>query len=155
LTSCSVWRRLAALGLVDPGYSNGPTNEPPIIWVSNPNGKRVLRHIETSPELAARLESKVTVSPRARTALTSLSETDQLAVWSAVEALQGRVPTSWPREELWSLSPNKQEYLLRVSPDLRAFIRVLDSGAIELFDLVREEALQLFLERQPSGAARP
>jgi hypothetical protein len=38
-------------------------------------------------------------------------------------------------------------YSLRVSPELWAFIRLLDSGGIELFDIVPEETLRLFLER--------
>jgi hypothetical protein len=147
-----VLQKLTALGLVDPGYE-GPTDGPPFIWVSNHNGERVLRYFEASPAQGARLESRVTVTPRARTALASLSENDQLAVLAAAEALQGRDPAAWPRDEARRLNPDKPVYLLRVSKGLRAFIRVLDSGGIELFDIVREEALKLFLQRELPGSA--
>jgi hypothetical protein len=139
--------KLAALGLVDPGYTE-PANGSPFIWVSNPNGERVLNYVERSPSQAARLESKITVSPRADTVLASLSEGDQLAVLAAAEALQGRAPDAWPRDKIRRLSPDKPEYLLRVSPGLRAFVRILDAGGLEVFDIVREETLQLFRERQ-------
>jgi hypothetical protein len=43
-------------------------------------------------------------------------------------------------------------YLVRVSPELRAFVRVLDSGSLELFDVMREETLRLFLERYRAGS---
>jgi hypothetical protein len=141
---------LKALGLVDPGY-DGPANGKPFIWVGNGNGARVLKYLETSPSHEAALESKLQIHPRARTALASLPEKDQLAVLSAAEALQAAEPASWPREKVDRLSPDKPVYLLRVSPELRAFIRVLDSGGIELFDIVREETLRLFLERHRAG----
>src|SRR4051794_20492351 len=35
-------KRLADLGLVDPGYAS-PTDAEAFIWVSNPNGERVLK----------------------------------------------------------------------------------------------------------------
>jgi hypothetical protein len=145
-----ILQRLAALQLVDPGYE-GPTNGVPFIWVSNHNGERVLRHFDMSVTQRDRLEPKVVVNPRARIALSSLSESDQLAVMRAAERLQGRDPATWPRDEVRRLSPDKSVYLLRASPDLRAFIRILDSGRMELFDIVREETLQLFLERQPAA----
>src|SRR5947208_4687598 len=67
-----ILERLAALGLVDPGY-DGPTDGKPFIWVSNHNGERVLRHLEAK----APFGNKVQVHPRARTALASLSERDR------------------------------------------------------------------------------
>jgi len=145
-------QRLAALGLADPGYA-GPTNGTPFIWVSNPNGERVLRHIETLPaDAQAPLESGVKIHPRARTALAALSARDYLAVLAAAEALQAGDPASWSKEETVRLGEDKPVYLLRVPPDLGAFIRVLDSGGIELFDIVREETLQLFLDRQRAAS---
>jgi hypothetical protein len=135
-------QRLTALGLVDPSY-DGPTNGKPLIWVSDHNGERVLRYA---------LESKLKVNPRARTALESQSAREQLAVLWAAESLQSHEPGCWPKEGVVRLGEDKPVYLLPVLPDLRAFIRVLDSGAIELFDIVREETLQLFLERYGAGS---
>ncbi len=51
------------------------------------------------------------------------------------------------------LEEQKPIYLLRIPPDLRAFIRILDSGELELLDVVRQEALQLFHERQRATGA--
>jgi hypothetical protein len=60
-------QRLAELGLVDPGYT-GPADGPPFNWISNGNGSRVLRYLESIPqgphyeipstELAAWLENQ-------------------------------------------------------------------------------------------------
>lgn len=146
-----ILQRLTDLGLVDPGY-DGPTDRKPFIWVSNGNGERVLKHLEASPRHGAAFESKLTIHPRAHTALASLPEKDQRAVLAAVEALQTAHPDAWPCEKVDHLSPDKSVYLLRVSPELRAFLRVLDSGGIELFDIMREETLRLFLERYRAGS---
>jgi hypothetical protein len=73
-------------------------------------------------------------------------------VLGAAEALQKADPASWPRDKVEPLSQEKRVYLLRATPQLRAFIRVLDSGGMELFDVVREDTLRLFLERYRAGA---
>ena len=144
--TADILQRLAHLGLIDPGYE-GPTNGTPFLWVSNSNGSRVLRHIEKA------IAPKIKLHPRARTALASLSERDQENVWAAVEGIVRRDPASWPTEEMVRLREDESLYLLRVSPALRAFISVLDSGGIELFDIMREETLRLFLERQRAAGA--
>jgi hypothetical protein len=146
-------QRLAALELADPAYST-PEDRKPFIWVENNNGDRVLKYIETLPphERADR-EPRVRVHPRAQTALAALSEAEHLAVVVAAASLHTGDPTSWPREKAVRLGEDKEVYLLRVTPALRAFIRILDPKTIELFDIVREETLQLFLERQQAGSA--
>jgi hypothetical protein len=144
----AILKLLTHLGLVDPGYS-GPVNGEPFIWVSNGNGDRVLKYLEKVPEKAG---LKLTVHPRAATALTSLPEKQQVEVLVAAEALLGRDPASWPREEAARLDPDKPVFLLRVSPELRAFIRLEEGGAVQLFDIVREDTLRLFLERYGLGA---
>jgi hypothetical protein len=143
-----ILQRLAALGLADPGY-DGPTDGKPFIWVSNHNGQRVLRYLQSK----APLTHKVQIHPRAQTALASLSDKDRQAVLAAVEALQADDPDSWPRDKISRLSVDTPFYLLRASPVLRAFIRILEPGRIELFDIVREETLRLFLERQRETGA--
>lgn len=139
-------QRLVELGLVDPGYE-GPTTGPPYLWIRNGNGSRVLRQIETSPSSQSTLESKFTINSRARTALRSLPERDQLRALLAVDALAAEEPISWPKEELVHLGDNQLLYLLQVSSELRAFIRILNSGDIELLDLVQEDTLRQFLEQ--------
>jgi hypothetical protein len=138
--TASILQRLAGLGLVDPGYEGTPSGKP-FIWVMNQNGERVLRYFEGA------LASRVHVHPLARTVLASLPEAEQQAVLATVEALLNRDPASWPAAEVARLSPDKPEYLLRVPPDLRAFVRVLEPGGVELLDVIPEEPLRRFLER--------
>jgi hypothetical protein len=119
--------------------------------VFNPEGA----HFEAVPAGAfdqALLEAKLKVHPRARTALAALSERDQRAVVQAAAALQNSDPSSWPHEAVERLGGDQPVYLLRVSPDLRAFLRVLESGGLELFDIMREDTLRLFLERYRAGS---
>ncbi len=144
-------KRLADLGLVDPGY-DGPANGKPFIWVSNHNGQRVAKYFESTPFREENLKLKLEIHPRARTALASLSEREQWAVISAAEALRATEPADWPPEKVAALEGEKHVYLLQVPPDLRAFIRILGTDTIELFDIVREETLRLFLERYRSGS---
>jgi hypothetical protein len=146
----SVLQRLTALGLVDPGYE-GPTNGKSFIWVSNGNTERVLKYLEAAPQREAVLASKLTIHPRAHTALASLPEEDPLAALGPAEALLTADATSWPRDKVEPLNEGERVYLLRLTPQLRGFIRILDAGGIELLDVVPEETLRLFLERYRSG----
>jgi hypothetical protein len=103
----------------------------------------------------ARSESRLKLHSRARTALAALSEEDRRQVIEAVDALQQQPPDRWSKEKVIRISEDEPVYLLRVSPELRAFIRIAEGHQIELFDIVREEALRLFLERTlPAGASR-
>lgn len=140
-TRADVLKRLTALGLVDAGYS-GPVDGDPFIWVSNGNGRRVLRHLEKEPEKTG---PKLTIHPRAETALFSLPEKQQMEVLTAAESLLGRDPASLPREEAARLKPDGPDFLLRVSPELRAFIKLEENGAVQLFDIVREDTLLRFM----------
>ena len=45
------------------------------------------------------------------------------------------------------ISDDEPIYLVNLPGQLRAFVRVLDTGEIELFDIMREETLRLFRER--------
>ncbi len=147
-TVTALLKQLGSLGLVDPGYA-GPTDEEPFIWVSNRNGERVIRHLEKSPENP---KLKINIHPRAATALTALPEKEQVEILVALEALSGRDPDSWPREEAARLDPDKPVFLLRVSPELRAFVKVEEDGNLGLLDIALEETLRLFLERYRSGS---
>src|SRR5207253_286134 len=92
---------------------------------------------------------KVVINPRARTALTALSDDDRESVRAALEALVLRDEGAWPADRALRISQDKSVYLLHVTPDLRAFLRVGNTPPeVELFDLVREETLNLFRERQ-------
>jgi hypothetical protein len=136
-------RRLTDLGLADVGYAEIPASKP-FIWVSNSNGERVLKYLESQ------YRYKVLIHPRARTALTVLSDDDRESVRAVIESLVLRDEGEWPADRALRINQDKPVYLLRVTPDLRAFIRVSAPAAeVELFDLVREEALNLFRERSP------
>jgi hypothetical protein len=100
-------------------------------------------------------ESRLQVHSRARPALAALSQGDRRLVIEAASALQESAPDRWPKDRVVRITDTEPVYLLRVSPDLRAFIRVTESGRIELSDLVREDTLQMFRERQrPAGSPR-
>jgi hypothetical protein len=148
--TAGILQRLTDLGLVDAGY-NGETAAKPFLWTSNGNGSRVLRYIEVGP-LRHTLESRLRVHPRAQTSLASLSDWDQAKVLSATESLQASNPASWSTETVVRLGEDKPVYLVRIPPDLRAFIRIMGSGDVELFDIAREETLKLFLERERAAA---
>ena len=143
-------QRLADLGLADPGY-DGPTHYKPFIWVANHNGDRVLKYIETLPSYAERFESTLQITSRASTALGTLSEFEQEAILAKAESLQSCAPASWPPEVV-PLGLDKRVYLLKIAPDLRAFIRVLDSDEIEVFDIMRADTLNQFLELVGAGS---
>src|SRR5262245_46694623 len=70
-----ILQQLTDLGLVDPGFAV-PTDGKPFVWVSNHNGERVLRYLETT------FGPKIKIQTWARTALESLSDTDREAVWT-------------------------------------------------------------------------
>jgi hypothetical protein len=100
----------------------------------------------------AQLEATLKVHPRARTALSALPDVSRRAVVQAVSALQTTHPEQWPGNSVSRLSPDKPLYLVRATPELRAFVRALEPKGVELLDVVRENTLRLFLERQRSGS---
>ena len=112
-------------------------------------------HFEATSEEAfaeAQVEARLKVHPRARTALAALSQREKRAVLEAVAKLQKTDPSSWPPEEVNRLGSDKSGYLLRATPNLRAYIRTLEAQVIELTDIVSEETLRLFLERYRTGS---
>jgi hypothetical protein len=135
-------KRLTELALVDAGYADSPTGKP-FIWVSNSNGERALKYLES------KYRYKVVINPRARTALAAMSDDDRESVRAAIDALVLHDEGAWPADRVLRITQGKPVYLLNVTPNLRAFIRLSAPAAeVELFDLVREETLNLFRERQ-------
>jgi hypothetical protein len=137
-------KRLVELGLADPGYAR-LADDAPFIWVGNGNGKQVLQYLEEHRPY------KIKVNARAKTALDSLSEEEREEVLGAVEALLIVDAAFWPSAKAAPLNQDNGAYSVSVSSDLRAFIRILDPGVVELFDVVREDTLRKFLERQRAG----
>jgi hypothetical protein len=84
-----------------------------------------------------------------------LSDDERGRVLEAAGALQHESSTAWPDDQVIPLGGDESLYLLRVTPDLRAIIRVVENGQIELSDIVREEALQLFRDRKEDASVRP
>lgn len=146
--TADVLEQLAALGLVDPGYTVPTSGGEPFVWVSSSYGDRLLKHLSNMPEQPG---LKLNINPRAESALSSLSEQEQIQVLVAAESLLGRDPASLSREEAECLDLDKQMFLLHVSPELRAFVEFEPSGNVELLDIMREETLRLFLEHHHSG----
>ena len=137
-----VLRRLTNLGLADPGYeeaANGKVGKL-FIWVANGNGKRVLKYFDQIQE------SKLTVGLHAQTALRVLEPDIRWAILATVQWHLLRDPASWPPQEAQRFRPNEPLYVLRIPPDWLAFIRVLEPGHIELFDIMLEGTLRMFQE---------
>jgi hypothetical protein len=123
----------------------------PYEWLFDPEGP----HFEYSSPgdlEQALLEAKLKVHSRAHTALAALSDSERRAVIGTAAGLQQSPPSSWPRDQVVHLGEDKPVYLLKVSPELRAFIRLTDTGQLELFDIAREDTLRLFLERYRAGS---
>jgi hypothetical protein len=137
-------RQLVELGVADPGYAE-PTDGAPFIWVGNGNGKRVLRHLEKHRRY------EVYFTARAKTALASLTEAEREAVLASIEGLQLSAPEAWPAAQVLGIVANGRAVLLTVTPDLRAFVGFVEPRKIEVLDLLREDTLRLFLERQRAG----
>ncbi len=146
--SIAVLQRLAELGLVDRGYSD-TSDRQPFIWVSNQNGRRVLKLLDATTN-GTIPKSKLIVGPLARAVLTSFSENEQLSVLVAAE-LFAEGTGLWPNEKLVCLGQDEPMYLLRVLPDVEAFVRRFE-GNLDLFDIMRAETRRLFLERFRNGS---
>ena len=97
-------------------------------------------------------QANMKINTRAKIALDALSGEDRRRVLEAADALQDSSPQEW-KDNVVSIASDKPVYLLRVTPELRAFIRRLESGQIEIFDLVREDTLRLFMERYREAGA--
>jgi hypothetical protein len=96
----------------------------------------------------------VVATSRAETALAALAPEERKRIIQAARNLSGRKPWEWPQAYVISLPGTKPDYyLLTVSPDWRAIVRQTEGGQIEISDVVREETLQLFRERQGSSGA--
>jgi hypothetical protein len=103
----------------------------------------------------ARSESRLKVHSRARIALSVLSMPERRRVLEAADALQHRPPEQWPNGEVLRISEDEPDYVLRVPPDLRALVRLTEGGAVELSDVVRKDALELFRDwKHPADATR-
>jgi hypothetical protein len=138
-------RRLTELRLVDPGYEATPAGRP-LIWLSNANGERVLKHLESQHRYAVQITS------RAHTALAALSEDERESVRAVLEWLVLRDQGEWPSDLAVRIGQNEPVYLVRATPELRAFIRVTDGGQVELHDIVSEDTFRVFLERYRAGS---
>jgi hypothetical protein len=103
----------------------------------------------------ALLEAKLRIHERAKTALAALPDGDARRVVATAASLLKSPPDQWLKQEVLRLDDEKPVYLLRVTPELRAFVRVTERGEVELFDIVREDTLKLFEERsRDAGAPR-
>jgi hypothetical protein len=99
---------------------------------------------DTSPPLE---RGKIKLSRRAEIALDTLPEETRRRVLDAVLSLPAPGPAHWPADRVKPLATNgSPTYLLRVTPELRAFVAPADPDGIELLDIVRKETLEQFRE---------
>jgi len=114
--------------------------------VSTPEGSRFEWPPSGGLEQAL-LEARLKIHPRALTALSTLSSDVRRSVIGIIAELQKTAPDSWPKQKVIGISDDEPIYLVNLPGQLRAFVRFLDTGEIELFDIMREETLRLFRER--------
>jgi len=95
---------------------------------------------------------EIRIAPRAHTALLSLPESERNAVIAAVTRLADSPPSEWP-EIAQQLGADQPGYLLWLSSELRAFIRLNETGEVELLDLINEATLRAFLGRPKVGSS--
>lgn len=95
----------------------------------------------------ALLEAKLKIHPRARTALSTLSNEVRRSIVQAVAELQRFSPDEWPKQKAVRIAGDEPVYLVHLSGELQAFVRVLDTNELELFDIVREDTLRQFVQR--------
>ncbi len=94
----------------------------------------------------------VQINPRAHTALLSLSQRERGLVLAAVDQLAKTPPAEWPADIALRLNADNPVHLVWVSSTLRAFVRPIPKGGVEVFDLVSESTLRKFLERSKVGS---
>jgi len=102
----------------------------------------------------ALLEARLKIHPRAQTALSTLPNELRRVIIDVVAELQKTAPEEWPAQSAMKVTDDKPVYLVKLSGPLRAFVRILESGELELFDIVREDTLRQFVQRYAKvGAA--
>jgi hypothetical protein len=142
--------RLTKFGLIVPGYV-GDERDTPHMWVRSEYVKQVLRYFDQYPERQYRLEEKIQITSRASTALALLPEWKQVQVFAEVEDFIQH-PDSQKNGAVQALGEGTGLYLLHPSPELRAFVRKINPAKIELFDIIPEETLRVFLDRFAVGS---
>ncbi|MFO0863929.1 MAG: hypothetical protein U0744_04630 [Gemmataceae bacterium] len=98
-------------------------------------------------------DPRIVTHARAAKTFDSLSDDDRKAVIESVSRLDPD-PSKWLGNNIAKI-PDKPIYLLRVTPDLRAFIRILEDGNVELFEIVREAVLQLLISQVTKTGGGP
>lgn len=113
-------------------------------WVWDETGSRLER---------AQLEARLEVQPLAKSALLTLSDDLRKSVVDTACDLQRSDPATWSDRLVKRVSADEPLYLVRLPQGLRAFLRVLPTGRLELMDIVSAETLRLFTESYAAGGA--
>jgi hypothetical protein len=122
------------------GESAETTPVYPYEQVMTPDGPR----FEWPPDGAlvqAVWESRLKVNLRARTALSTLATDLRSSIIRVVAALQRVPPEKWSKEHTTRITNDKPVYLVHLPGALRAVVRTLDTGQLELLNIVREDML--------------
>jgi hypothetical protein len=91
------------------------------------------------------LESKLKVQPLARTILSTFSPDSRRSIIGAITDFQKLSPEEWGKGK--AVQIDDFEYLIQLPNAMKAFVRILDSGQIELTDILREETIRIFLQK--------
>lgn len=118
-----------------------------------PRDKADIVPLPSLDEFAGR--RKLTLNQRAITTLTSLSPKDREAVVAILRKLADQDISELPQQVAMPVGHDQRIYLLQVTPEFRAFVRVVNDDTLELFDIVRDKTLQTFLEQAKAKGASP
>ncbi len=95
----------------------------------------------------AKWESRLKVNLRARTALSTFATELRNSIVRVVAALQRVPPEKWSKDQAERITDDAPVYLVVLPDAMRAFVRVLDTGELELVDIMSEDTLRLFRQR--------
>jgi len=98
--------------------------------------------------------ARVKIGSGAVISMDNLKDPARRQLFEAIAQLQGLAPNSWPTDLVVRLSGPEPLYLLKFTPDLRAFIQPTDSGEIEILDLAHRKTLEMFRSQKPNGNAK-
>jgi hypothetical protein len=93
------------------------------------------------------LQSKLKVQPSARTILSTFTTDLRRSIIAAITDLLKITPEEWTNRRAVRIADDESDYLVQLPNAMKAFVRILGSGELELLDIMSEGTLRLFLQK--------
>lgn len=94
----------------------------------------------------AQREGRVKLPLGGRSAWLFLDPRDRRAVLRKLAPLVDREPASWPQARFTSRTEDEALYAYQVPPDWLVFVKPLEGGGVELFDIMTEGTMEKYLQ---------